>query len=183
MILAPDLINEYLDALVADGDAACKDWADPQAWVARSCRALVRAGRREFPVAEGATKGMKDRYDRSEYLGLDVTLYAPTSWTPPLFVAEHEYWRDAAKVQYDAWKLLAVEAQRRMLVAYFEKGTSIPSFKKLEELVKEVCKENPGKDILLVGADAAADPKGAKELRGIHESAIVGVMPLSGASH
>lgn len=77
-----------------------------------------------FP-GEVTAKGHSARnpWGRSEYLTLDVAITDPNSWTSPLFIAEHENNGSLARVQYDAWKLLSVESRRRILVAYFGRGT------------------------------------------------------------
>ncbi|MDI7268838.1 MAG: hypothetical protein QME96_12675, partial [Myxococcota bacterium] len=141
---------------------------------ARACLALVTAGRREFPAAEGATRPRKDSSGRSEYLTMDVMLFDDATWGPPLFVAEHEQSGDAWQVRYSAWKLLVVEARRRVLVTYFGEGTGIRNVDQLRDLVREVCRENKKKDIIVIAAPCNAKPKTAEELRSMHESVIVG---------
>ncbi|MDI7268380.1 MAG: hypothetical protein QME96_10330 [Myxococcota bacterium] len=178
MIVARDVVDAYLAALAAGGEAACRDYClDPRAWTARACLALVDAGRREFPVAEGATRPRKDTSGRSEYLTTDVMLWDEGSWGPPLFVAEHEQSGDAWQVQYSAWKLLVVEARRRVLVAYFGEGTGIRNLERLGDLVREVCRDNKGKDITIIAAPCNARPRTSEELRSMHESMIVGEHP------
>lgn len=98
-----------------------------------------------------------------------------SNWGPPLFVAEHENAPWPEKIKYDAWKLLVTEAKRRMLVGYFGAKTRIKSFEELRAAVEEVCQDNPGKDVLLVGAEWGAAPKTPAELKAIHRTAIVGV--------
>ena len=173
MVTAQVLFDAYLNTLAEGGQSACADYSDRNAWTCRSSLALVNTGRVAFPEHDAASKFHHDKYDRAEYLTLDVMLYKD-DWKPPLFVAEHENVVDEGRIKYAAWKLLVVEAQRRMLVAYY--GTKgIENFDRLKEIVNEVCTENPGKDILLVGAGYDAKPKTGGELRLIHKTAIVGV--------
>lgn len=177
MITARELIDEYLDALVAAGPEGVREYAfdDRDAWTARATLALVKAGRRVTGAVEAASRGTKDRYYRSEYLCLDVTLYDNAGWKPPLFIAEHENYGGRMKVQYCAWKLLVVEAQRRMLVAYFGAGTEFETFDQLRDAVRVVCQDNRGKDIILVAGNNGSMPKNPDELRDVHDSVIVGV--------
>lgn len=79
-------------------------------------------------------------------------------------------------MQYDAWKLLSVDSKRRVLVAYFGRGTEFKDFAALSKAVREVCEDQRGKDILLIGGQADAVPTDAVSLRKVHETAIVGVM-------
>ena len=176
MITARDYFTAYLDALVAGGEAACKDYQGPrEVWTRRATLALSQAGQLVQVGAETAAKGDPDRHGRSEYLALDVTVYDAGSWAPPLFVGEHENWVYEWRVQYAAWKLLSVEAKRRMLVAYYGERTEIPSFDRLTELVREVCRDNKGKDIFLVGGEYYAEPANVDDLRAAHNTEIVGV--------
>jgi hypothetical protein len=171
---AADIVTAYLDALDAD-----------PAWAETYCRsnalytplataALVKAGFTLFPGAEHTAKEHHDRWQRSEYLTLDVVLCDPETWGCPLYIAEHENSRWKSKIQYDAWKLLAVDAQRRVLVAYWGADKEISTFEKLRDAVAEVARDNPKRDILLIAADYKALPADGKELRAMHRSAIVG---------
>lgn len=175
MLMAKDFFNTYFEALAAGGEDACNDYQGMrEVWTQRATLALASAGRLMLPTGQVASKPKHDRYDRAEYLNLDVTLNDDDSWGPPVFIAEHENYPMDARVQYAAWKLLAVEAQRRMLVAYYGERTGIPSFDRLKELVLEVCNDNKNKDILLIGGEYNTQPKTIEELRKIHETAIVG---------
>ena len=69
---------------------------------------------------------------------------------------------------------LGVDAQRRVLVAYWGADKSLPTFEKLREAVAEVARDNPKGDILLIAADYKARPVDGKDLRAMHQSAIVG---------
>ncbi len=176
MITANDYFDAYLDGLAAGGIRACEEYQGCQSvWTIRATLALCTAGQLALSQAEIAAKGNADRYGRSEYLGLDVTLYDDNSWAPPVFIGEHENRPYEWTVQYAAWKLLSVQAQRRMLVAYFGGGNYIRTFDRLRDIVLEVCNDNPGKDILLVGGEYLGQPKNVDELRGLHQTAIVGL--------
>jgi len=175
MITADELFDAYFKALRDDGTDTCKDYCSDPAWTSRASLALVKAGHAAFPGVESATRPSPDRHGQREYLGLDVMLYdhgAPNK--PPLFIAEHENRPHWDPVQYATWKLLVVEAQRRMLVAYFGEGYNVTSFDRLKELVQEVCDDNPGKDILLVGGPCDVDTEDVEELIGLQQTAIVG---------
>lgn len=107
---------------------------------------------------------------------LDVAITDPNTWTSPLFIAEHENNGSLARVQYDAWKLLSVESKRRVLVAYFGRGTEFKDFAALTKAVREVCEGQRGKDILLIGGQADAQPTDVATFQKAHETMIVGVM-------
>lgn len=172
---ADKIVTAYLDALETN-----PLWAETYRqgnglfYTRLATAALVRAGFAAFPGAEHTAKEHRDRWGRSEYLTLDVVLCAPQTWAPPLFVAEHENSRWKSRIQYDAWKLLAVDAQRHVLVAYWGADKSLPTFDALRAAVDEVAKDNPKRDILLIAADYKAIPADAKELRTMHKSAIIG---------
>jgi hypothetical protein len=172
-MLANEVIDAYFRALAEGGPIT--DYIHSARWTLRATAALLHVGLQAFPEGERTAKNHPDRFARSEHMTLDVMIADPATWGPPLFVAEHENAWSKNRVQYDAWKLLAVEARRRVLVAYYGKGTEFATFKALEAAVKDVCKDNVGKDIILIGGDCAATPTSVDELRKAHESAIVGV--------
>ena len=170
---AKDIFDRYVAELTRDTEA-WRDWATNALWTPRATRALVAAGLAAFPQGHPTAKGHRDVYGQSEYLCLDVCISAQESWGPPLFVAEHESRCWPLQVQFDAWKLLVVEAQRRVLVTYFgEKETAFPSFDALADAVEEVCRANSGKDVLLIGAPCM-DVASNEELRALHTSRIIG---------
>lgn len=171
---ASAIFDAYFAALVEMGQACCGDYLHDHAWTPRATHALVMAGLKAFPDGGKVSRGNRDSYGRSEYLTLDVAI-TDSNWGPPLFVAEHENAPWPERIKYDAWKLLVVEAKRRMLVGYFGSMTRIETFDKLRKAVEEVCQDNPGKDILLVGAEWGAVPKTLSELKAAHRTAIVGV--------
>jgi hypothetical protein len=94
-----------------------------------------------------------------------------------MYIAEHENYANKSRVQYDAWKLLAVEAKRRILVSYFGKGTEFKNFDELTKAVREVCADQPGKDILLIGGQADLKPTTIDAFRSAHDTMIVGLPP------
>lgn len=169
---AKEIFDRYLDELTRDPEA-WRDYATNALWTPRATRALVAAGLAASPDGEATSKGCADSYGQSEYLCLDVSICNRESWAPPLFVAEHENWCSRLQVQFAAWKLLVVEAKRRVLVAYYgEKETDFPSFDALSEAVEEVCGHNPGKDVLLIGAECV-NVHSNDRLRSLHTSRIV----------
>lgn len=171
---ANEIVTTFLDALTRDPEA-CHAYATNTAWTARATSALIEAGLAEFPHAAATAKGCRDRYGRSEYLALDACLCTDT-WDPPLFVAEHDNYPIKERIQYSAWKLLAVQAQRRILVCYFDSNdgrSDVRSFEMVAASVAEVCEQNLGKDILLIAADCEK-PGSNQALRALFQSAIVG---------
>ena len=171
---AQEIVAAYLDALEASPSWAETYRRSNALYTPLATAALVKAGFAACPGTEHTAKGHRNRWDRSEYLTLDVVLCDSETWASPLFVAEHENSPWKSKIQYDAWKLLAVDAQRRVLVAYWGADKSLPTFEKLREAVMEVAKDNPKRDLVLIAADYRAMPSDAKELRELHEYAIVG---------
>lgn len=171
---AHEIVTNYLDALQADSSWPETYRRSNSLYTPLATTALVKAGFAAFPVAEHTAKAHRDRWNRSEYLTLDVVLCDPETWASPLFIAEHENSPWKSKIQYDAWKLLAVDAQRRVLVAYWGADKSLPTFEALREAVSEVAKSNPKRDIILIAADYKAMPADATELRALHQSAVVG---------
>lgn len=176
MITAKEIFDAYLDSICRGGAQACVEYRDKKAWTHRATLALIAAGKVAFPEIAAAAKANPDRYEQPEYLTLSVLLREPESnIKPPLFIAEYQSIPIAAQIQFSVWKLLVVEAQRRVLVAHYGDKYRIPGFNRLKELVKEVCSENMGKDILLIGGRFDAEPQSEGELRRVHETAIVGV--------
>lgn len=179
-MLANDILDRYLASLLETPDVWTK-YTSNTAWTSEATRALVNVGLLAYPSGHAVARGHRgDAYQRSEYLTLDVCVADPTSWAPPMFIAEHENASHRAKIQYCAWKLLATRAQRRVLVAYYDAKSDVPDRAAIESAVREVCADNPGKgapmDIVLISADARAQPSSAEGLRGIHAVSIVGVM-------
>jgi hypothetical protein len=171
---ANELFEGYFRALAELGAISHYSGYQYGLWTKLATAALVQVGLRAFPEGTKVAKNHRDSFGRSEYLALDVAILDPTTWGPPLFVAEHENSMLKARAQYDAWKLLSVDSRRRVLVAYFG-GKECPTFDALKDAVAEVCQDNPGKDILLIGGDNGAVPKTLDELRAAHQTAIVGV--------
>ena len=168
---ADEIYQHYLDRLLQESDA-WRDYATNTGWTGRSTRALCHAGVAAHPEADAVSKGCRDRYGRSEYLNLDVCVVSDT-WDPPHFIGELENSPAALAIEYSAWKLLVVEAEHRVLVGYFGEGEDVPSFDRLRELVEGVCRANPGKDILLIGAERK-DAHSNDDVRRMHNRAVVG---------
>ena len=178
---ARGIFDAYFQFFAEETPRTFKDYEDRTLWTSRATTALVHVGRFAFPNAEICARGhaTTNPWGRSEYLTLDVTLNDRDSWAPPLFIAEHENWGTKPRIQYDAWKLLSVYAKRRVLVAYWGKGTDFKTFNDLVAAVKEVCGGQANKDILLIGGQANARPQTAEQFRNAHETSIVGVMRAS----
>ncbi len=173
---AHDIVTSYLDALAAEPSWAETYRQSNADYTPLATAALVKAGAATFPGATPTAKGHQDRWGRSEYLTLDVVLFTPDpkSWASPLFIAEHENSRWKAKIQYCAWKLLNVDAQRRVLVAYWGADEALSTFEDLRVAVRDVAKDIPKKDIILIAADYRARPANAEALRALHKSDIIG---------
>lgn len=172
---ASTIFSLYIDALVEDA-AALRDYPHSELWTHRATRALVQVGVRLFPNAEVTAKKHTHMNwaARSEYLTLDVMLCDQKStWGPPVFVAEHENTPTIERIQYNAWKLLSVVARTRVLVAYFG-PKSASSFEKIAAAAQEVCDDNPGRDVLLIGGLYDATPKSVRELRECHRFVELG---------
>lgn len=174
---ARDIFDAYFNFFAEQERTVFSDYTNAVLWTLRATTALVHVGLKVFP-GEVTAKGHSSRnpWGRSEYLTLDVAITDPNSWTSPLFIAEHENSPSLARVQYDAWKLLSVDSKRRVLVAYFGRGTEFRDFAALNKAVREVCEGQPGKDILLIGGQADASPADAIAFGKVHETAIVGVI-------
>ena len=174
---ARGIFDAYFNFFAEQEKTVFADYSSATMWTPRATSALVHVGLKTFPTSEVTAKSHRlNPWDRSEYLTLDVAITDPKSWASPLFIAEHENSPSKERIQYDAWKLLAVEARRRILVAYWGRGTDFKTFEALNKAVLEVCGSQPGKDILLIGGQADALPTDAVMFSNIHETAIVGVM-------
>jgi hypothetical protein len=177
-MLANEIFDHYLTSLL-ETPSVWLQYTDAALWTKEATRSLVHAGLQAFPNGQGVAKGYKDSFQRSEYLTLDVCIDDLETWGPPLFIAEHENAPRRAKIQYCAWKLLATVSQRRVLVAYYDSKSDVRDLPALEEAVREVCRDNPGrevpKDLLLFAADYNARPSSARGLRDAHTLSIIGV--------
>lgn len=171
---AREIFDAYFNFFAEQERTVFVDYANAALWTLRATTALVHVGLKAFP-GEVTAKGHSARnpWGRSEYLTLDVMIADPNSWASPLFVAEHENSPSVARLQYDAWKLLSVESRRRVLVAYFGRGTEFKDFAALSQAVRDVCEGQPGKDILLIGGQADALPTEASAFQKAHETTIV----------
>ncbi len=176
-MLANDIFDHYLTSLLEAPNVWAK-FVDNEPWTKEATRSLVHAGLAAFPRGRATAKGYRDSFARSEYLTLDVCVNDPETWGPPFFIAEHENAPRRAKIQYCAWKLLATESQRRVLVAYYDSKSDVRDLEALQDAVREVCKDNPGrdapKDLLLFAADYNARPTSAQGLREVHSLTIIG---------
>lgn len=168
-----EIFAAYFNALEQPG--SLNAYPQRALWTPVATTALVRVGLQAFPQGNKGAKNHCDPYGRSEYLTLDVSITDPVTWGPPLFISEHEQFCGRAKVQYCAWKLLSVDAKQRVLVTYFGKGTDFATVGELEQAVREVCQDHPGKELLLIAADYDAHPASHRELVAIHHTRVIGV--------
>lgn len=169
------LFDRYFDALL-DQPRVWERYSNSTLWTREATRALVATGEAVSPTGKATALGYQDQYGRSEYLTLDVCITDPNTWGPPLFIAEHENAPWKAKVEYCAWKLLATVAQQRVLVAHYAAKTDLPTAQVLEDAVRGVCRDNAGKDIVLIIGDYDKRPTSAEELRSAYDAPrIVGV--------
>jgi len=173
---ARGIFDSYFNFFAEQETTVFADYTNAALWTLRATTALVHVGLKTFPGEVTAKEHRLNPWNRSEYMTLDVAITDPNSWAPPLFIAEHENCANKERVQYDAWKLLSVESQRRILVTYWGRGTDFKNFETLNKAVREVCEGQLGKDILLIGGQADARPTNATAFREIHETAIIGLM-------
>ena len=178
MLTVRDIIDGFLDELCQHPEIASKyqNATDTQ-WTALATKALVHCGRKLYPEATFAAKGLPDKWGQSEYFTLDVCGYKGENFGVPLFAAEHENRspNNADFLTYAAWKLFCIDAERRVLVSYFEEGSAVPDFKTMCDLVREVAQEQRRKDLILIGAPWQAKPQSVDEVRSLFDSSIIGV--------
>jgi hypothetical protein len=86
---ANEILDAYVDGLLVTPDVWAK-FSNCTAWTAEATRALVHVGLLAFPAGQPIARGHRDRFQRSEYLTLDVCINDPATWGPPIFIAEHE---------------------------------------------------------------------------------------------
>lgn len=179
---AKEIFEAYFRFIAEQGPTVFADYLQNALWTPRATTALAHVGLKAFPAGEAAARGHagRNQWGRCEYMGLDVAICDPKTWGAPLFIAEHENSVFKPQVQYCAWKLLSVEAKRRVLVAYWGDGTEFKTFDALTDAVKEVCGGQPGKDILLIGGKYGARPTSIDEFRAAHPTHIVGVHSFGG---
>ena len=170
-----DLMESYFEYFTRQVPSILADYIQKGTWTPWATRALVEVGRGAFPGAEAAAKWHSghNQFNRSEYLNLDVTIFDAKTWGSPVFIAEHENHPSKEQIQYDAWKLLSVEAECRMLVGYWGPGTDFATFEILRLAIAEVCLDHPHKQILLIAGRNDARPSTSVEFRRAHDIAIV----------
>jgi len=138
-------------------------YKNPKTWTPIATTALLSAGANLVPEGRPVAKNQKDHWGRSEYLTMDV-MVLPSGWGPPMLVAEHENSPHAERIQYNAWKLLAVDAPIRILVAYFGIRGETKTRSMLESVVAGVCSEQPHKNLVLLSGDYWASPSAPADL-------------------
>lgn len=175
-MFAREIVDRYFSALLEAPEVWTRFACGP-IWKLEVARALGIVGLEV--CAKGMVRELPEAELRGEHLGLTVCITDDRAWGPPGFVAEHVSAPRRAEIQYAAWRLLAIRARRRVLVAYHRERSEVRDHRAIVAAVREVCAANPGKDaprdILLITADAAARPASAEELRAGHEHSIVGV--------
>jgi hypothetical protein len=107
-----------------------------------------------------SAKGSRNKYKRCEYWGVDVIGCDDSNWGPPLIAVQHENNREEEEIQYEAWTLLGIHAQLRVLVVYLidphEQGhKKCPrSLGALIASLERVVKDHPNKSLaVIVGED------------------------------
>ena len=145
-----EIFANLLEALDTDPDARRiwnQQW-QTGAWPDVLTRALATAVGRAAPGLSITAKGVRDSYQRSEYLSLDLTACGP-GWGPPAVIAELE--NSNWKVEYCAWKLLCFDAPVRILVAYVDPTGQARAYGRsadeLLERVRKVTADHPGKPL------------------------------------
>src|SRR5262249_31305845 len=106
---------------------------------------------------------------------VDVMVLEDT-WGRPLFASEHENSLHLPQIQYDAWKLLALDTDIRVLVAYFGRpGAGDRGV--LTQHVREVVNDHwrdPKKGRHLLSADWRGNPRNADETLKLFECSYIG---------
>jgi hypothetical protein len=169
-------VEAFREQMEKTADVAALYTGKLEPWTKVATGALISAGKTDFPEADFAAKGYHDGHERCEYFAVDVTGYVNSVWAPPVFVAEHENspWRE--RLQYQTWKLLCIEARRRILVGYSGKGRKgyVGSFEEMVAAVREVAQAIPRRDVVLLGAPYGAEPKDGPAVSAPYEAQVVG---------
>ncbi len=167
-ITAKEFFEEFIRALAGDPEALTRwqsdnPW-DSEQWTVIATNAVVAAidsaSRNHQVSIKRAAKGHPDEDGRSEYFTLDAVGYMD-GWTAPLIAVEHE--NDSGyQLQYSYWKLLCVHADFRVLICYIDltrTHTEYPgSADELKDQLREVLRQNPGKEVALIIVHWEADP-------------------------
>jgi hypothetical protein len=164
-----DLIfSRYIERVTSE-PGACAAWNTNVDWTPIATKAFAAVARACFPEVaniEIAHKGHPDSDGQSEHLGLDLVCWDPQHcWNPPLFIAESESKRGRFFVPSSAWKLLAVNASVRVMLAYFGWGTRHPIYQGLLSAIQVVCDANPARELILLAAEAIDAPAPADIVR------------------
>ena len=132
------------------------DWTQLASAALGSAAGKAASDRGGIGDIQVAWKGHRDAHGRSEYLSLDVAVYDNDNWNSLFFAAEHENNYDPEKIEYCAWKLLLVDSEIRVLVAYFGVHGGYAGFDELVAGVDSVRKSHPDKALYVVAANANA---------------------------
>jgi hypothetical protein len=169
----------FLKVLSQSHEAADTWWNEPLLKGARTkvcVDALCKACKGFAPNGRIAAKGNRDQDRRAEYFTLDVVAWKDLG--RPAVVAEHEleFW----KIRDCAWKLLCVDADLRVLVAYFPSGNSKERCTNAKQLVEKtilpVLRVHPRKTLLIIVGDYNA-PRTEKRIWSTVFSPWIGVGP------
>jgi hypothetical protein len=159
--LDPETFFAELQKALSESDEATDLWRETNLrraeWTRVMTEALARAAEATLSGMVSkllvTAKGRVNSYGRSEYFSLDLSASDDESWGSPLLIAEHENDRDDEKLTYCTWKLLCVEAQLRILVAYVDSERQWSSYRSDEELaerLRQILNAHPTKSLVLI---------------------------------
>ncbi|MEA2604969.1 MAG: hypothetical protein QOF89_5961 [Acidobacteriota bacterium] len=140
---------------------------DLAAWTSSLSEAVVLAfGRLGMPAAAKGIRSTVLPVRRNEYLGLDVTAFAPTSsadsWAFPDAICELENSTTDIRVAYSLWKVLCIRCALRAVFCYRQDAQQVVAMPSmlassvLSSMPTEKCSSLPGDTLLIVGTRAEA---------------------------
>ncbi len=183
---AKKFFDAFIDALGQDPQAI-ETWNGPfdrDSWTKITTAALHAATLADLsyqfdsqpPEIQIAAKEHPDRYGRSEYLTLDV-MGIIDNWSAPKVVVEHENACSPSKIRYCLWKLLVVQADLRVLVAYVDPDrvheTCKKSRKALRKELKDVLIQHPDTRVLMITGKWQKDPAGPGGWKDVFDAGLV----------
>lgn len=174
MTVDPERLRRvFVAALVEAGSVACDDYPHRTRWTRRATAALIDTALVLFPGSSISARNRKDAFLQSEYLGLDVTACrSDLKWGAILFAAEHE--NEVGRAAYSTWKVLCVQAQMRVVVAYFGAGTAHPTFDALAHACQEVRRQVGVGSVVLIGGEYFGKPKRIDDFDKLFKVALIG---------
>jgi len=175
-----DFKAAFYKTLAADADAPAL-WEEKGAdWRRLVAESLAQGGRTEFPGLRVSERGQGDNDNLADDLAIEVVGTLEPGWAPPVVIADHEPSLQRDQLQRRAWKLLSIEARRRVLVCYWADAPgrprgSVRSLPEVEVLVKEVARALPRRDLYVLAAPFAGKARKRAEVPKLFHSYIVGV--------